>query len=204
LATLYIIRHGQTDWNVSRIVMGQSDVPLNAVGQAQAEALASAVGSLEVDALYCSPQLRARQTAEPLGKVWGTNVVMEPALAEVDFGEWVGRTYGQLFESQAHATYLDGSIRRGERGMEGLHEVYERSTEFMKRVIQERPDGRFAFVSHGDPIRSLLSCALAVPLSEYRRLRIANAGLSMILREKDRWILTLFNYRPDPDWRAEL
>ena len=68
---LYIIRHGQTDWNVEGKIQGRQDIPLNDMGRRQARALADGMKSRPVAAVYSSPQKRAMETAEaiagPLG-----------------------------------------------------------------------------------------------------------------------------------------
>ena len=61
---LYLVRHGQTDFNKGEIIQGISDIPLNGTGIQQARALAPKIKDLEFDAYYVSPLLRARQTAE--------------------------------------------------------------------------------------------------------------------------------------------
>lgn len=60
---LYLVRHGQTDFNAGGLAQGAIDIPLNATGEAQARELAKVIDQLDLDAYYVSPMLRARQTA---------------------------------------------------------------------------------------------------------------------------------------------
>ena len=64
---LYIIRHGQTDWNVQGRLQGRQDIPLNAAGRSQAQMLAKGMEKRPVTAIYSSPQLRAMETAAGCG-----------------------------------------------------------------------------------------------------------------------------------------
>lgn len=61
---LYLIRHGETDWNRRRKIQGRADIPLNKAGREQARSAAGKMAGIPVDAAYSSPLLRARETAE--------------------------------------------------------------------------------------------------------------------------------------------
>lgn len=62
--TLYIVRHGQTDWNVRKIIQGHSDIPLNTEGQEQARVLAESLKNVHFDKIISSDLVRAKRTAE--------------------------------------------------------------------------------------------------------------------------------------------
>ena len=87
---LYMVRHGQTAASRENRFSGSSDPPLTAAGEAMAQELALAYASLNWDAIYSSPMLRARQTADALGRLTGVQVVIEDGLKEMDYGEWEG------------------------------------------------------------------------------------------------------------------
>ena len=72
---LYIIRHGQTDWNVQGRIQGRQDIPLNAAGRSQAQMLAKGMEKRPVTAIYSSPQLRAMETAMALAGNQGVEVI---------------------------------------------------------------------------------------------------------------------------------
>ncbi len=201
---LYIVRHGQTDWNVQKIVMGQKDVPLNETGRDQAQKLMEALEPLSVDAIYSSPQLRAMETIEPFAKKRGLPVMKEGALAEVDYQHWVGLTLKNLSEDTDFQQYRAEPVAERYGNVEGILAVLRRTSGFMESLAEKYPDQGVVLVSHGDPIRTLLSHALALPIESFRRIRVANASLSVVLRHHEKWILTLLNHRLDPDFLAEL
>ena len=62
--SFYFVRHGQTDWNIEKRIMGQQDIPLNDVGRKQAQKIRTLLDNYHVTTIFCSPLLRARQTAE--------------------------------------------------------------------------------------------------------------------------------------------
>jgi broad specificity phosphatase PhoE len=204
MAIFYLIRHGRTDWNVARRVMGRSDVPLNETGRGQVDDLGRSMARFPLDKIFSSPQLRARETAEAVASPHGLPVEIEPALAEVDFGSWVGRNYEELLSDPDYRLWLDRPDSAEAPRCESSRAVRDRTVELLERLEQRDPNGSFALVSHADPIRAMINYVLNAPVEEFRRVRIANGSLSVALKERQKWKLTLLNYRPEPDLRAEL
>jgi probable phosphoglycerate mutase len=101
--TLYIIRHGQTDWNAEFRLQGQRDIPLNALGRRQATengvALKLLAGNLERYRFVSSPLYRARETTERVRTAAGLEPAaydLDPRLKEICFGDWEGKTIDEL------------------------------------------------------------------------------------------------------------
>ncbi|GAA0588269.1 histidine phosphatase family protein [Rhizomicrobium electricum] len=89
---LALLRHGPTDWNAEGRVQGTVDTPLSAAGKAKMSALLPPAG-FENAVVYCSPKLRARQTAACLGL---KNLHLDPRLAEQNWGDWEGLTRAEM------------------------------------------------------------------------------------------------------------
>lgn len=89
---LYIMRHGETDWNVKLRFQGHSDIPLNANGIALAQLTARCLQDVPFDLAYTSPLIRARQTAEILLRNRNIPLIEEPRLIEIGFGIYEGRS----------------------------------------------------------------------------------------------------------------
>lgn len=87
---IYIMRHGETDWNVKLLFQGHSDIPLNANGIALAQITARCFQDVPFDLAYTSPLLRARQTAEILLQNRNIPLIEEPRLIEIGFGIYEG------------------------------------------------------------------------------------------------------------------
>lgn len=184
--------------------MGRTDVPLNNKGEEQARDLAEAMKNFPLDGVYSSPQLRARQTAEALAAAHGLQVRVEPSLAEVEFGRWTGIGWEDLLKDPEYEVWLNEPRPAEKHFFEPAAEVQGRTGRFLERLTAENPEGAFALVSHSDPIRAMVNYALSSPIELFRRVRIANGSLTVIFREKEKWKLTLLNFRRDPDLRAEL
>lgn len=88
--TIYIFRHGQTDYNVARRVMGQLDIPLNDVGRVQAAELANKLETATIDVIYSSPLTRAIETAQAIADKIGAPIITDARLMERNNGKLQG------------------------------------------------------------------------------------------------------------------
>jgi broad specificity phosphatase PhoE len=172
MALVILVRHGQTDENVSGRISGQGPVPLNTRGQEQARLAAEALAPLGITHLFSSPLVRARQTAEFLAERLQKSIEEIPDLREVGYGDWEGKTFNemrthpvahQVFHDPINATFPNG---------ESLLAVQQ---------------GIVTVVSHGDVIRTALAHYLGMPFNEYRRLDLDNGAIS-VLELFDGWI----------------
>src|SRR5512142_1067190 len=130
MTSLWLVRHGQTDWNLEGRYQGQSDVPLNATGLSQAAVFAASLDGQRFDALYSSDLARAYQTAEVIANKVGLPVQTDPRLREINQGEWQGRTLTEIksiyIESaQAKRVTIDPVTARAPGG-ESVCEVSQR------------------------------------------------------------------------------
>lgn len=93
---IYLVRHGETDWNEKGKFRGHADLSLNEKGKKQAQALADYFSSREVAGVYSSPLKRAKQTAEVIARACGVPLEVRPELIDVDYGEWEGLTLEEI------------------------------------------------------------------------------------------------------------
>lgn len=153
---IYLVRHGETEWNLAQRMQGQMDSPLTPLGLDQArrnaELLRSLIGDLAGFTLISSPLGRARRTAEIIGEALSMTPVFDPRLVEIGLGEWDGLTVDQINQQKPGAwdrTRLETCLFDAPSG-----ETYESMAERLSDCLAElkRPA---IVVSHGVTIRFL-------------------------------------------------
>ena len=188
MTTVYLARHGESDWNVERRWQGHADRPLTERGSEQARELAKRLAGVELDAVYASDLRRAWETAEAVASSQGLDVVRLPELREVDVGSWSGLTRDECAER------FPDAFARWQAGGSGWDdgETYEamgdRIVAAIQRIAAEHPDGAVLVVSHGGPIRAVHAHALGVDIATHRRTGPVepNARLSTVTVEDGR------------------
>jgi broad specificity phosphatase PhoE len=112
-ARVYLARHGQTAYNKEGRFQGQQEVPLDDTGRAQAAQLAERAATYGFAALWCSPLLRARETAEIVSRRIGLQPRADERLMETDAGDWTNRSFAEV---QAEAPELFAAFVAGDPG----------------------------------------------------------------------------------------
>lgn len=102
--SLYLARHGKTDWNIARRWQSSTDIPINDIGRGQARQLAGLIKSQKIvfGRVLCSPLVRARETAEILTNDIGPTPEIDERLTELDFGLFEGRLEADLRAELGH------------------------------------------------------------------------------------------------------
>ena len=176
-STFLLIRHASTD-GVGRALSGRTAIGLNDAGRAEAARLAESLAGMAADALFCSPQLRTRQTAAAVGEVLGLEVLPDDALDEVDFGPWTGQSFASLDSRPDWALWNTQRSLAPAPGCETMLQVQARAAAMVVRLHAQHAGGRFVLVSHADILKSLLAWALGLPVDLMQRLEIAPASQS--------------------------
>lgn len=202
--TIVLIRHGQTDWNLSGRWQGHTDIALNDTGRSQASALARRLASWPIAAIYSSDLRRAHQTASVLAHELGLSLELDAAWRERYGGDFQGMTFEEL--DRRHPEALHAMRQRGEAppGGESNLDVARRVVEAFDEVVERHPGQMVAVVTHGGAMRALIGYVVGLPLGQSPRVSVSgNTGISLI--EVNQWgpRLTLLNdtahLHPDGD-----
>ncbi len=155
MTLLHLIRHARSTWNSEGRLQGQADPPLDDIGQQQIRALVEFLNDEPFQAVYSSPLIRARLTAEALAAARGLPVQFDDRLMERHLGEWTG-----LNGDEAHAriaVFANGDWRvTGPPGGEGEAALMARAAAALADIIAAHPEGHVAVVSHGGTLRAYL------------------------------------------------
>lgn len=190
---VYLVRHGQTEWNLERRFQGQLDVPLSDMGHMQAAFVAHWLYSQELNfvALYTSDLMRAYQTAQSIGEQLGLVPQRVEVLREINAGDWQG-----LLTTEIEDQY-PGQLARWHReanefrlpGGETIPEVRARVHGWYVQAIEAHRGQSIVVVSHGMAIRSLLSALNGWDLANTERMKKAgmgNTGVTALLADHER------------------
>ncbi len=176
-----LVRHGEASGNREMRYLGATDAPLTERGQAQARQLASALALYRPAALYTSPLLRARQTAEAVAAVLGLVVVADPRLREEDFGAWENRTRAEVQAADPqHLAAWEAGDTIAPLGGESLVAVRERVAECADALARRHPGETVLLASHVGPIKALVCAALELPAAGARRMWLDPASICVV------------------------
>lgn len=147
---LYLIRHGETEWNNLRRIQGHSNIELNQVGYSQAEKLAARFSASSFHAIYSSDLLRAHDTAQRLARKVGIPVRTLSSLRERCYGQWEGLTYDEISAIRSQKT------DESQFGVESASAMQERAHAALTELAKDHSHETIAVVSHGGFINSFL------------------------------------------------
>ena len=156
-----LIRHGESRGNAERRFGGHTPTPLSELGHRQAEATARALAAERVTALYSSDLLRAVQTAEPLARATGLEIIKTAALRERSVGLMEGLTFEEAAAAhpEEYAALLRRDFEHVLAGGESYRQLLDRAASQLDRAIEEHRGGTLALFSHTGTI-----CILALHL----------------------------------------
>ncbi len=182
---LWLVRHGETDWNRELRFQGHLDAPLNALGMQQAQRLGLHLAGQGPRPLLASDLLRTRQTAEPLAGQWQKPALSERLWREQAFGVIEGLTLAEVQER--YPEVVDGWRRRdpdfAPQGGESRRQFHARVMQAVQALVQQCSQHCWhspVVVSHGGVLDMIYRSATGQPLAGPRECTIPNAGLNHV------------------------
>jgi probable phosphoglycerate mutase len=196
MTEIWVVRHGETPWNVVRRVQGWEDIPLNEKGIAQAQALGKHLETLKatgdgVDAIYTSDLKRAHHTASILADSLGLTLNVEPGVRERHFGVLQGLIYGEMDQHapEAAKVWRSRDPDAGLPGGESLGFFHRRVVQAIDDIAAKHLGQRVMVVSHGGAMDIIWRHATQVSLRVPREAPLLNASLNRLSVSKDGWKL---------------
>lgn len=182
MARLYLVRHGQTDWNKMRRYQGHSNIPLNYNGIKEANILASILEGENIDKIYSSDLKRALQTALIIGDKVGLEVEIRKQLREINFGHWEGKTYEEIMQKDgtSYQAWLDNPFKVAPPGGENLASVYRRVEHFLKEIEDSMFFRNYVVVTHGGIIGLILMKTLKMEWEKVSRCIPGNGKMIVV------------------------
>ncbi|MBL8049134.1 MAG: histidine phosphatase family protein [Chthonomonas sp.] len=182
---VYLIRHGQTEWNRLGKAQGHTDIDLDETGQRQVSELETAFAGRPLGQVWSSDLVRATSTAAALTRATGAALTTDAALRERAFGEWEGFAYNdvhtRLREASAEVDISEFHARPP--GGESVLDVWHRVESIVARLREaEQP---IAIVSHGGVCAQLLAQLLRGTMESTRSFRFENTAITELVRRPD-------------------
>jgi len=178
---LLLVRHGTTPLTGTRLTGRLPGVHLSEEGIRQAKGAAERLGGLPIKAVYASPLERCIETAEPIASRHGLEIRPLEAMAEVDYGEWAGRSFKQLNRlkgwSELHARPADFRFPGGE----SIREAQTRAVGATQLLLKAHPNQAIVVVSHADLIRLTMAAYLGMGIDLYQRVIVGVASVSAVV-----------------------
>lgn len=192
---LFLIRHGQTDWNRLGKYQGQADIPLSKEGMHQAALLKAHFPADALDVIYSSDLQRAWRTATPLAEKFSAPLYPEEALRELHFGAWEGLTYQEIAEGwPKEVDNLFGApeklqIPEGETFLA----LQQRAMAKIREIRAANEGKHVAVVAHGAITKAILTALLHIPLHYVWTLRQDNTAVNILRFDDDFLSVELLN-----------
>ena len=161
---LLVTRHGQTEWNVLKKVMGRCDEPLNEQGLMQAKETKNKLLNEDIDLIICSPLLRAKQTADIINDGRNINIIYDERIIERDFGEFEGMETSN-FDFHGYWNYYQNNQYES---AENIKDFFQRVYDFLADITLKYHDKKVLIVAHG---------GISIPIACYFNKNIPEGSL---------------------------
>ncbi|WP_201305459.1 histidine phosphatase family protein [Paenibacillus puerhi] len=168
ITTIYLVRHGQTEWNVEQRLQGHQDSPLTELGINQARWLGEALQNEPLDAIFASTSQRACRTAELIRGARDIAIIPNESLKEINMGVWEGRTQSEAKEQHAEQFdyfWNDPELFRVE-GSETFGDVSQRGVDLLNQILVEWQGKSVLLVTHTVVVKLLMAYFEGRPLKQ--------------------------------------
>lgn len=180
---LYIIRHGQTDWNVEHKLQGRTDIPLNENGRKMAVEAHEKYKDIKIDICYSSPLSRAYETAQTVLEGRNVQIIRDDRLMEMSFGKYEGlKGVLNMPEHSVYKLFNNPAGYVADEGAETLAELYARTGDFIQKVLLPEINAgkNVLIVGHGAMNLSIINQLMNIPVERFWENMQGNCELKEI------------------------
>lgn len=195
MTKLYLVRHGQTAWNVGEIFRGRADIPLDETGRREAELAGDALREETIHAVYSSPLSRSFETAHNLARFHNLPVEPLEAIIDISYGDWEGLSNERVRESypELHKLWHEQPHKVCFPGGESLDEVRARTMTAVSRLMVKHQDQTIVLAAHRVPNKVICCALIGLDNSHFWRIQQDTACTNLFTHKNGEWIVTCLN-----------
>lgn len=178
---IFLIRHGQTAWNQQARLQGRIDTRLNPTGLRQTELVALQLRQIPLDVIYCSNLQRARETAASINRFHLVKLMIEPNLAEIDYGLWEGKQWAEIKQEYTSFVFRwqKDPVHLAPPGGESLQDLTNRLQKLLASITLQQ-NHNIALVTHAGVLKALFGIFMGLGPESHSQFTFANGSISLV------------------------
>lgn len=189
--TLILVRHGESEGNIRRIMQGQLDMPLTEAGREQARLVAARIASMPVAAVYSSPLSRAFETAQAIAAAHDVTVNGVGGLQEGGWGEGQGLTWAEV--TLRWDVGAGRPLHEVIPGAETPESLRSRAADAVDALLDRHASDVAVCVSHAGTLAQVIAHLLGMPMGRLPRLRTGNTAVTVVEGSSEEPVISLLN-----------
>jgi len=191
MTKLFLVRHAETEANLRKVWYGSSDAPLTERGVKQILATGQRMKELAqhhpIDIFYTSPLGRTKKTAAAIAEQIAMTPILEDGLREFDLGDWEGRSYVDLAQSENLWGRWEVDPEFRPPNGESVLSFHNRAVEIIDTLTTQHAGETLLAVTHGGIICNVMALWLGNGLHDWSRWEPDNCSITLLIKENDKW-----------------
>ena len=204
---MILMRHGQADNNVNRILVGRHiESHLTEYGKHQVLDTAKYLGEISIDKVLVSPVVRTIETAEIVCEYLGLDYQIDERLYEIELGRLVGMNYEEIISKYGNLFlefYTENEAALTPYGVESFASIKQRIKNILDEMAETYSDRNVLMISHLDPIKAAIAIILDLKPESLYKWQIRNASLTILKNDNKAYTLTGVNVMSMPRYLDE-
>ena len=195
MTKLYVVRHGQTAWNLKEVFRGRMDIPLDETGKKEVHLAGEALKDETLHAIYSSPLSRSMETAENIAKFQDLSVTPLESIIDISYGQWEGVSLVEVQKKypDLYGLWLKEPHNITFPGGESLKQVRVRTRNAIDDLLEKHKDENIALVAHRVPNKVICCSLLGIDNSNFWRIQQDTASTNLFVYKDGQWIISYLN-----------
>lgn len=192
MKNIFLCRHGETEFNLKKIVQGHIDTDLTPKGIIQARLVAEKLKDFNIQKIYSSDLKRAYQTATIIADILNLDVEIDKRIREMHFGEYEGKPHSQI-DKNIFQNWLENPVKNPLPKQEDIYSFEKRLRDFLEDIINIEEEN-ILVVGHGGSIHGFICIAYGFSFEKLWRFRHNNTGITLLQHINGNLNIKFINY----------